>query len=198
MIEGFFKVTLPRRRFPVLWVLLGSLAYAACVYALARDLMVQLPARETNGLLLSAFLGKALQLAWVGVILMVFAGADNEPFRTLAHTYRIVFLVFGLALPVSWLLAPKLLIGANLPPLSGDVQDALVRLSASPIYLGFRGLAFVTLITQLLAARVGMHVVGADRRSTRAAVIAVALVYVFINAIGLDRIDIPPPPPRDS
>jgi hypothetical protein len=196
----FYTATLRRRGFP--WVLLlvpvGALLYGLCQYALARELFSQLPARETTGLIVSTFLGKTMQLVWVGLIFMFVAGFDSDPFRVFAQSYAVMVIVLALALPLCFALAPELLPGQSGPLLSTDIQAALVRLGSSAAFLGFRVVAFACFVAQVLLSRTGLEVAGADRKNALYAALIAIGVFVFLNAIGLERIDIPPPPPSQG
>ncbi len=197
-IRQFYERVLPRRQLAWLWIALAAALYGACLYALARDLLSQLGAADVRGVLFSAVLGKLVQPVWIGLILMLVAGADNDPFRVLAHTYRLAAIAFAVALPLCFLFAPTVLINPSTPPLSTEIQDALNRLASSPAQTVFRLSVAGVLAAQLWMARTGLEVAGARRRDATLAVVIAALVYLFLNVVGLDRIDLPPPPPSNG
>lgn len=200
LARRFYTASLRRRGFPWMIVLvpLGALLFALCQYALARDLFSHLPARETTGLLVSSFLGKAAQLVWVGLIFMLAAGFDSDPFRVFGQSYALMVVVFALALPLCFAFAPVLLPDQSGPILSTDIQSALVRLGSSPAFLGLRLAAFACFVAQTWLSRTGLEIAGADRRNALYAALIAIAVFVFLNAIGLERIDIPPPPPQSG
>jgi hypothetical protein len=190
-------LTLRRKGFPWAFALvpLASLVYALCQYALASDLLTQLPARETAGLIFTAFFAKALQFVWVGFVFMIVAGYDSEPFRSVGSGYVIALFVFTVALPLCFALAPHVLSRTNEAPLSTDVQQAIVRLTQSTTYFVFRIVGFACFAAQVWFSRAGLVIAGAQPANARYAALIVIGIYVFLNAIGLERIDIPPPMP---
>lgn len=200
LAQRIFQVTLRRRGFP--WALtlvpLGSLVYALCQYALARDLLTQLPARESAGLIFTAFFAKALQFLWVGFVFMIIAGYDHEPFRAVGTGYVVALVAFGIALPVCFALAPQVLPRTNEAPLSTDIQEAIVRLTQSTTYFAFRVVGLACFVAQVWFSRAGLEIAGAGRSNARYVALVVIGIYVFLNAIGIERIDIPPPPPSQG
>jgi hypothetical protein len=200
LIGRVFKLTLRRKGFPWAFALvpLASLVYALCQYGLASDLLTQLPARETAGLIFTAFFAKALQFAWVGFVFMIVAGYDHEPFRSVGSGYVIALIVFAAALPFCFALAPHVLPRTAEAPLSTDVQQAIVRLTQSTTYFVFRIVGFVCFVAQVWFSRAGLEIAGAQPSNARYAALVVIGIYVFLNAIGLERIDIPPPTPSQG
>jgi hypothetical protein len=198
--ERIFNLTFRRKGFPWAFalVLLGSLIYALCQYGLASDLLTQLPARESAGLIFTAFFAKALQFVWVGFVFMIVAGYDSEPFRAVGSGYVIALIAFAVALPLCFALAPQVLPRTSEAPLSTDIQQAIVRLTQSTTYFVFRIVGFLCFVAQVWFSRTGLVIAGAQPANARYAALVVIGIYVFLNAIGLERIDIPPPMPSQG
>ena len=149
-------------------------------------------------MIFTAFFAKALQFLWVGFVFMIVAGYDNEPFRSVGTGYIVALVVFAVALPACFALAPQVLPRTDEAPLSTDIQEAIVRLTQSTTYFAFRIVGFACFIAQTWFSRAGLEIAGAQRTNARYAALAVIGIYVFLNAIGLERIDIPPPMPSQG
>ena len=181
-----FQRALQHRRFPWLFMLLGAGLLTACHYALAYDLYHRLPTNESVGFALGHLLGKLAEVFWVGAILMVIAGYDSDPFRTMAHTMRVPTIVFAVFLPFAIVFMPSL----NFPdatdvPNSLEVQAAIIELQNKPIFQVLRGLTALTFGAQLWWAFHGLQLSGAFRRNASIAVLVAAGVYAFAWIIGM-------------